>query len=109
MTSGSNGNIKFFHLKFDAIKQEQAITLIRSLGFGAVENIYLEATEPIDGETFSRWLVEALKPYTDDMKAIRYNRTNQVFKPKIYFIGGNFGNVSFDGYVDAYKEKGYVV
>lgn len=108
MTSG-DGYIKYFHLKFDANKQEQAITLIRSLGFGAVENIYLEATEPIDGETFSRWLVEALKPYTDDMKAIRYNRTNQVFKPKIYFIGGNFGNVSFDGYVDAYKEKGYVV
>ena len=85
MTNGSNGNIKYFHLKFDAIKQEQAITLIRNLGFGAVENIYLEATEPIDGETFSRWLVEALKPYTDDMKAIRYNRTNQVFKPKIYW------------------------
>lgn len=110
MTRYEDGSIRHFHLKFDANKQEQAITLIRNLGFGAVKNIYLEATEPIDGETFSRWLVEALKPYTDNMKAIKTATGNQ-FNPVITAVGGNFGanGLSFDGYYEAYSEKGYQI
>lgn len=105
-----DGYIGCFHLKFDANKQEQAITLIRNLGFGAVKCIYLEATEPIDGETFSRWLVEALKPYTDNMKAIK-DINGLPFSPTIVPIGNNFGanGLSFDGYINAYSKKGYVV
>lgn len=110
MTTHNDGYIKYFHLKFDANKQEQAITLIRNLGFGAVRYIILEATEPIDGETFSRWLVEALKPYTDNMKAIK-DATEVPFKPVIVPVDGNFGEKSlmFDGYVSAYGEKGYII
>lgn len=110
MTHVENGYIEHFHLKFDADKQEQAITLIRNLGFGVVKYIYLEATEPIDGETFSRWLVEALKPYTDEMKAIK-DVLGEPFNPTIVPIGDNFGTngLSFEGYKDAYREKGYIV
>lgn len=110
MTRYEEGFIKYFHLKFDANKQEQAITLIRNLGFGAVRYIYLEATEPIDGETFSRWLVEALKPYTDSMRAIKTATGNQ-FNPVITAVGDNFGanGLSFDGYYEAYNEKGYQI
>lgn len=110
MTIYQDGYIEYFHLKFDANKQEQAITLIRNLGFGAVRNILLEATEPIDGETFSRWLVEALKPYTDNMKAIK-DASELPFQPVITPVGGNFGEkgLSFDGYVSAYGGKGYVI
>ena len=105
-----DGYIGCFHLKFDANKQEQAITLIRNLGFGAVKYIYLEATEPIDGETFSRWLVEALKPYTDNMKAIK-DINGLPFSPTIVPIGNNFGanDLSFDGYINAYSKKGYTI
>ena len=105
-----DGYIGCFHLKFDANKQEQAITLIRNLGFGAVKYIYLEATEPIDGETFSRWLVEALKPYTDNMKAIK-DINGLPFSPTIVPIGNNFGanGLSFDGYINAYSKKGYTI
>lgn len=105
-----DGFIGCFHLKFDANKQEQAITLIRNLGFGAVKCIYLEATEPIDGKTFSRWLVEALKPYTDNMKAIK-DLNGLPFSPTIAPIGNNFGanDLSFDGYMNAYSEKGYTI
>lgn len=110
MTIYMDGYIKYFHLKFDANKQEQAITLIRNLGFGVVKHIFLEVTEPIDGETFSRWLVEALKPYTDNMKAIK-NASELPFMPVILPVGGNFGEkgLMFDGYVSAYGEKGYVI
>lgn len=110
MTDVENGYIEHFHLKFDADKQEQAITLIRNLGFGVVKYIYLEATEPINGETFSRWLVEALKPYTDEMKAIK-DVLGEPFNPIIVPIGDNFGTngLSFEGYKDAYREKGYIV
>lgn len=110
MTRYEDGSIRYFHLKFDANKQEQAITLIRNLGFGAVKYIYLEATEPIDGETFSRWLVEALKPYTDSMRAIKTATGNQ-FNPVITAVGDNFGanGLSFDGYYEAYNEKGYQI
>ena len=108
MTSWGNGYIKNLHLKFDANKQEQAITLIRNLGFGAVKNIYLEATEPIDGETFHRWLVEALKPYTDNMKTIRDINGN-VFKPSIFMVGGKFGinDGNASTFAAAYIKKGY--
>lgn len=110
MTIYMDGYIKYFHLKFDANKQEQAITLIRNLGFGVVKHIFLEATEPIDGETFSRWLVEALKPYTDNMKAIK-DASGIPFMPVILPVGSNFGEkgLGFDGYVSAYGEKGYVI
>lgn len=110
MTNVENGYIEHFHLKFDADKQEQAITLIRNLGFGVVKYIYLEATEPIDGETFSRWLVEALKPYTDEMKAIKEVH-GEPFNPIIVPIRDNFGTngLSFEGYKDAYREKGYII
>lgn len=110
MTNHNDGYIKFFHLKFDANKQEQAITLIRNLGFGAVRYIYLEPTEPIDGQTFSRWLVEALKPYTNNMKAIKDQTGNQ-FNPTIIPIGDNFGanGLEFNNYYEAYYEKGYQV
>ena len=108
MTQYRDGYIKYFHLKFDANKQEQAITLIRNLGFGAVKNIYLEATEPIDGETFHRWLVEALKPYTDNMKTIRDINGN-VFKPSIFMTGGKFGinDGNSSTFAAAYIKKGY--
>lgn len=104
------GYIEHFHLKFDADKQEQAITLIRNLGFGVVKYIYLEATEPIDGETFSRWLVEALKPYTDEMKAIK-DVHGEPFNPTIIPIGYNFGTngLSFENFTHAYREKGYMI
>ena len=110
MTRYEEGFIKYFHLKFDANKQEQAITLIRNLGFGAVRYIYLEPTEPIDGQTFSRWLVEALKPYTNNMKAIKDQTGNQ-FNPTIIPIGDNFGanGLEFNNYYEAYYEKGYQV
>lgn len=109
MTSWGNGYIKNLHLKFDADKQEQAITLIRNLGYGAARNIYLEPTEPIDGETFSRWLTEALKPY-DSGRSVTDN-AGHPYKPNLYFIGGNLGTkgIRFDGYLDAYEEKGYVI
>lgn len=104
------GYIESLHLKFDANKQEQAITLIRNLGFGVVKHIYLEATRPIDGETFSRWLVEALKPYTEKMKAIR-DINGVPLKPTIESIGDNFGSsgLSFDDSIEAYDEKGYYI
>lgn len=110
MTNHNDGYIKFFHLKFDANKQEQAITLIRNLGFGAVKNIYLEATKPIDGETFHRWLVEALKPYTDNMKIIRDINGN-VFKPSIFMTGGKFGinEGNASTFAGAYNKKGYYI
>ena len=109
MTSWGDGYIKYLHLKFDADKQEQAITLIRNLGYGAARNIYLEATEPIDGQTFNRWLVEALKPYDSGRRVT--DNAGHPYKPNLYFIGGNLGTkgIRFDGYLDAYEEKGYVI
>ena len=106
MTIGNNdGKIERIHLKFDANKLEQAITLICNLGLGAMRNIYLEATEPIDGKTFHRWLVEALKPYTDSMRA----QMRLDYIPTFYIVGDNFGangGQYFDFFND-YKEKGY--
>ena len=105
MTIYMDGYIKYFHLKFDANKQEQAITLIRNLGFGAVKYIFLEVTEPIDGETFSRWLVEALKPYTDNMRA----QMRLSYIPTFYIVGDNFGanGGQYFDFSNDYKEKGY--
>lgn len=106
MTVGNNdGKIERIHLKFDANKLEQAITLICNLGLGAMRNVYLEATEPIDGKTFYRWLVEALKPYTDSMRA----QMSLSYIPTFYIVGDNFGangGQYFDFFND-YKEKGY--
>lgn len=103
MTIGNNdGKIERIHLKFDANKLEQAITLICNLGLGAMRNVYLEATEPIDGKTFHRWLVEALKPYTDSMRA-------QMRLGYFYIVGDNFGanGGQFMEFNKAYEEKGY--
>lgn len=106
MTVGKNdGKIERIHLKFDANKLEQAITLICNLGLGAMRNVYLEATEPIDGKTFHRWLVEALKPYTDSMRA----QMRLGYIPTFYIVGDNFGangGQYFDFFND-YEEKGY--
>lgn len=110
MTNYQDGYIKYFHLKFDANKQEQAITLIRNLGFGVVKYIFLEPTEEIDGETFSRRLVEALKPYTEGMKAIK-DINGLPFNPTILPVGDKFvgNNFRFDGITGAYSEKGYII
>lgn len=106
MTEDNNkGKIERIHLKFDANKLEQAITLICNLGLGAMRQVYLEATEPIDGKTFHRWLVEALEPYTDSMRA----QMRLGYIPTFYIVGDNFGangGQYFDFYND-YKEKGY--
>ena len=106
MTIGNNdGKIERIHLKFDANKLEQAITLICNLGLGAMRHVYLEATEPIDGKTFHRWLVEALKPYTDSMRA----QMRLSYIPTFYIVGDNFGTNGgqyFD-FSNDYKEKGY--
>ena len=106
MTEDNNeGKIERIHLKFDANKLEQAITLICNLGLGAMRHVYLEATEPIDGKTFHRWLVEALKPYTDSMRA----QMRLSYIPTFYIVGDNFGTNGgqcFD-FSNDYKEKGY--
>lgn len=106
MTIGKNdGKIERIHLKFDANKLEQAITLICNLGLGTMRQVYLEATEPIDGKTFHRWLVEALKPYTDSMRA----QMRLSYIPTFYIVGDNFGangGQYFDFFND-YKKKGY--
>lgn len=106
MTVGNNdGKIERIHLKFDANKLEQAITLICNLGLGAMRNVYLEATEPIDGKTFHRWLVEALKPYTDSMRA----QMRLSYIPTFYIVGDNFGanGGQYFDFSNDYKEKGY--
>lgn len=105
MTSANYGKIERFHLKFDANKLEQAITLICNLGLGAMRNVYLEATEPIDGKTFHRWLVEALKPYTDSMRA----QMRLSYIPTFYIVGDNFGanGGQYFDFSNDYKEKGY--
>lgn len=108
MTEDNNeGKIERIHLKFDANKLEQAITLICNLGLGAMRQVYLEATEPIDGKTFHRWLVEALKPYTDSMRA----QMRLSYIPTFYIVGDNFdanGGQYFDFSKD-YEKKGYYI
>lgn len=103
------GYIRLLHLKFDPNKMEHVITLIRNLGFGCVRNIYLEATGEVDGPTCARWIVEALKPYTEKEKAIK-DENGQPFMPYISQLGENFThglsypNVSADA-----EAKGYVI
>lgn len=85
------GYIRLLHLKFDPNKIEHTITFIRNLGFGCVQQISLEATGEVDGPTCARWIIEALKPYTEKEKAIK-SPNGQQFMPYITQSGGNFTN-----------------
>lgn len=102
------GHIRLLHLKFDPNKVEHVITLIRNLGFGCVRQIYLEATGEVDGPTCARWIIEALKPYTEKEKAIK-DTNGQPFMPYITQLGNNFTHNLYypNARVDA-EAKGYI-
>ena len=103
------GNIKLLHLKFDPNKMEHVITFIRNLGFGCVRQISLEATGEVDGPTCARWIVEALKPYTEKEKAIK-DTNGQPFMPYITQLGGNFTHgLEYPNMRNEAEAKGYVL
>lgn len=101
------GHIRLLHLKFDPNKMEHAITLIRNLGFGCVQQIRLEATGEVDGSTCARWIIEALKPYTEKEKAIK-SSNGQQFMPYITQAGENFTNgLRYPNISEDAEAKGY--
>lgn len=104
------GHIKLLHLKFDPNKVEHAITFIRNLGRGCVKQIYLEPTGDIDKEQFARWLLEAIKPYTDKEKAIK-DTIGDAYLCQLTPIGTNWSGTGFmfPGASDGFRSKGYIV
>lgn len=104
------GHIKIFHLKFDPNKMEHAITFIRNLGRGCVKQIYLEPTGDIDTEQFARWLLEAIKPYTDKEKAIS-DTIGDAYRCLLTPIGTNWSRTEFayPDSSDGFRSKGYIV
>lgn len=104
------GYISLLHLKFDPNKMEHAITLIRNLGRGCVKQIYLEPTGDIDTEQFARWLLEAIKPYTDKEKAIS-DTIGDAYLCQLTPIGTNWSGPGFiyPGSSDGFRSKGYAI
>ena len=104
------GHIRLLHLKFDPNKMEHAITFIRNLGRGCVKQIYLEPTGDIDTEQFARWLLEAIKPYTDKEKAIS-DTIGDAYLCILSPIGQAWGalGLGFPGASDGFRSKGYIV
>lgn len=104
------GYIRLLHLKFDPNKMEHAITFIRNLGRGCVKQIYLEPTGGIDTEQFARWLLEAIKPYTDKEKAIS-DTIGDAYLCILSPIGQAWGalGLGFPGASDGFRSKGYIV
>ena len=104
------GHIRLLHLKFDPNKMEHAITFIRNLGRGCVKQIYLEPTGDIDKEQFARWLLEAIKPYTDKEKAIS-DTIGDAYLCQLTPIGTNWSGIGFmfPGASDGFRSKGYIV
>lgn len=107
------GHIRLLHLKFDPNKVEHVITFIRNLGRGCVKQIYLEPTGEIDrehGAQFERWLLEAIKPYTDKEKAIK-DTIGDAYLCQLIPIGTNWSGSGFMsiGAGDDFRSKGYIV
>lgn len=104
------GHIRLLHLKFDPNKVEHVITFIRNLGRGCVKQIYLEPTGDIDKEQFARWLLEAIKPYTDKEKAIS-DTIGDAYLCQLTPIGTNWSGTGFmfPGASDGFRSKGYIV
>lgn len=104
------GHIRLLHLKFDPNKVEHVITLIRNLGFGCVKQIYLEPTGNIDTEQFARWLLEAIKPYTDKEKAIS-DTIGDAYLCILSPIGKAWSaaGLGFPGASDGFRSKGYII
>lgn len=104
------GHIRLLHLKFDPNKVEHVITFIRNLGRGCVKQIYLEPTGDIEKEQFARWLLEAIKPYTDKEKAIS-DTIGDAYLCQLTPIGTNWSGIGFmfPGASDGFRSKGYIV
>lgn len=104
----SGGRIRILRLKFAPNKVEHAITFIRNLGFGCVQQVYLEPTGEISGGQFGGWLLEALKPYTNKEKAIK-DANGQPFMPNISGYGEYSGSLDMEYPQKAgeYLTKGY--
>lgn len=104
------GHIRLLHLKFDPNKVEHVITFIRNLGRGCVKQIYLEPTGDIDTEQFARWLLEAIKPYTDKEKAIS-ETIGDAYLCILSTIGQAWGSIGleFPGASDGFGSKGYII
>lgn len=104
------GYIRLLHLKFDPNKVEHVITFIRNLGRGCVKQIYLESTGDIDTEQFAKWLLEAIKPYTDKEKAIK-DTIGDAYICLLSPIGKAWSAVGlgFPGASDGFRSKGYII
>lgn len=104
------GYIILLHLKFDPNKVEHVITFIRNLGRGCVKQIYLEPTGDINEEQFARWLLEAIKPYTDKEKAIS-DTIGDAYLYLLTPIGTNWSGTGFmfPGASDGFRSKGYII
>ena len=104
------GHIRQLHLKFDPNKMEHVITFIRNLGRGCVKQIYLESTGDIDTEQFAKWLLEAIKPYTDKEKAIK-DTIGDAYLCLLSPIGKAWSTagLGFPGARDGFRSKGYII